>query len=134
MLKILHAEDDAEFAKQLADALGGMLDIELRSTFEMTIGALESWPVKFDFVLLDLSLPDSNKELTISRIPELVKAAGDAKIVVFTALGEPGDRERCIELGAIWFCPKNVGSLGKFQPILCVLDNLSNLEIYGTKR
>jgi CheY-like chemotaxis protein len=76
----------------------------------------------FDVVMLDLGLPDSSRDKTMGRIPEL-KEAWRILIFVITGSEEIECRDHCLAMGADEFTTKKkiISACG------CVLERIYNL-------
>lgn len=78
-------DDDEQFCRILAAAIkphGWMAETTFRMDDAMRILSQR----KFDAVIVDLTLPDSTREQTIDRLPEILMEAWPARVVVVTGL------------------------------------------------
>lgn len=98
-ISLLLIEDNPGDERLLREALlkPGVTNYELQSAGSLSDGLdrLETDP--FDLILLDLNLPDSSKEQTLSSIPDLRKIA---PVVVLTGLSDPDLITEALEKGA----------------------------------
>lgn len=115
-LRLLLVEDDPLDAKLLMAALDRFRDryeIEHVGTFAEAMRSLEA--SDHDLLLLDLSLPDSRKDTTRERIPEL---ANRIATVVLTGLDDPELGSELVNGGAQDYLPKNALEAGLMRRVI----------------
>ncbi len=95
-MRILLVEDEGPLAKEIVDFLQSDLHVvDLAETLKM---ALENLAVNsYDFVLVDLGLPDGDGLDILQEVSEYQK---DASIIILTARTEVGDKILGFESGA----------------------------------
>ncbi|MEM1448974.1 MAG: response regulator [Planctomycetota bacterium] len=104
---LLLVEDDPIHVEivdfHLGKIAGGGFDVTVRPRLEDALEHLRATPT--DFVLLDLTLPDSELEETLERIPEVVERG--AVVVAMSSLDAPGIAETARAHGATAFLVKS---------------------------
>lgn len=99
-MKILIIEDDDAFAGLVERFMSEIsTDIVIAHSFRDAISVLTVIPLP-DLITLDLSLPDSNTEATISRIHVLREANEKSVILVLSGIVTGVDKQRIIDSGA----------------------------------
>lgn len=116
-MKILIIEDDVAFAGLVERFMSEISsDIVIAHSFRDAIKALTVIPLP-DVITLDLALPDSDTEKTISQIHVLREANEKSVILVLSGIVTPIDRNRIIQAGADEMLLKNdmlpMGTKGK---------------------
>lgn len=105
MPKILFVEDDpfiAEIYKKKFQASG--LEFTHVETGKSALNAASN--DRYDLVLLDLVIPEMNGKEVLKELRENGRYDRSLKVVVFSNLSGPEDREECTRLGADGFIPK----------------------------
>ena len=90
-MNILIIEDDPWYAEVLKYILGKTYHLTVCSTLAHGRKAMQN--SRWDAVLIDLSLPDSDREQTLD---ELKKERRGAALIIVTAYNEPSFRERML--------------------------------------
>jgi CheY-like chemotaxis protein len=102
---VLLAEDHAELAKAVSRVL--VLDCDVVGNVPDGGAVLDAAQrLQPDVIVLDLNIHNVNG-LEVCR--QLTHSNLQSKIIVFTAMDEPGLRQRCFEAGASAFVPKMPG-------------------------
>lgn len=97
-LRVLVVDDEALIRWSLAETLGDRgCEVVEAGDGRTAVQAISEAPVPFDFVLLDLRLPDFND---LSLLSELRGLAPHARIILMTAFGTPEITEGALDLGA----------------------------------
>ncbi|NTW45690.1 MAG: response regulator [Candidatus Moranbacteria bacterium] len=105
MPKILYVEDDpfiVEIYKKKFEASG--LEAVNVATGKAALRAAKEG--QFDLVLLDLVIPEMSGQEVLKELKSDPEMAGRVKVVVFSNLSSPEDRDECLRLGADGFIPK----------------------------
>ncbi len=103
---VLIIEDDYWFAKLFAEAANTQ-DVRIAGSMAEALDMLaEKSP---NYVLLDLSLPDSPPAQTMDLIRSIKHRAGGATLIVITGDNKPETRVRAIQSGADSFLLKGSG-------------------------
>lgn len=104
-IRILLVEDEVGFAEvvsaELSEKLGPEAQIDQIPSLSGALGAVEAR--RFDAILLDLGLPDSDG---VAALEQLIEVAPDTPIVVLTARDQPDLPLKAIRAGAQDFLPK----------------------------
>ncbi len=109
-LKVLLVEDNpadaALFEETIKEQSLGAIQIYMSSTLKEALDTIKSNQI--DIVLLDLNLPDSRGEETLTK---LLSAAPDVPVIVLTSTNDPLMGQRLIQAGAMDYLVKErVGS------------------------
>lgn len=105
-MTLLIIEDDALFSELVTLTLDAR-DIMVASTMSQALSMIALRQP--DFVVLDLSLPDSNSEHTMSLIREIKRRTKGAIVAVITGDSRPETRRSALESGADHFIEKGNG-------------------------
>jgi DNA-binding NarL/FixJ family response regulator len=103
-ISILHVEDDPQVRGMTADFLNDAAQkdgIDIRIEGCETLAEAMALAAGFDVVLLDLGLPDSPKEATLKRLPEITKDF--PPVIVVSAYTDHAGEEPAIYWDAIRF-------------------------------
>jgi len=117
-IRLLAVEDDPSLAFVLEEALGHTREAEIDATMASSLAeAFEQVDAqRFELVLLDLSLPDSDGLETLTRMRR--KLGRDVPIVVLTGNDDPELARRIAEEGVDHYLLKGmVGSKGLVDAI-----------------
>ncbi len=82
-MRILIIEDEEGVRASLGILLPKWSDIVFAHTMKDAIEVLKGKP--FDYVFLDLGLPDSERDETLKSIPAIRAMSGDAGLIIVTA-------------------------------------------------
>lgn len=105
MTKILFVEDDpfiAEIYKKKFEAAG--FEVHNVTSGKAVLKAVRE--DKYDMVLLDLVIPELSGKDVLKELRVSKEYDKDLKIVVFSNLSSPEDRDECLKLGADGFISK----------------------------
>lgn len=105
MAKILFVEGDpfiAEIYKKKFESSGFDV-LNVATGKEALKKVLEQ---KFDLILLDLVIPELSGTEVLRELRHNPAYDPDLKVVIFSNLSSPGDREECLKLGADGFISK----------------------------
>lgn len=97
-------EDDPEYRWLLRRLIGDCFVIEEANCITAGLRMMARLPC-FDLVLLDLSLPDSNREHTLARV---IEEHPDQAPIILSGYEQPAFISRMIELGARGYLVKGV--------------------------
>ncbi len=101
IIKVLMIEDDLEIAELLSEYLL-RYDIKLSNFKTPKAGLNELMSNKYDLVILDLSLPDTDG----TSVCKTIRKNSDIPIIISTARGGIDDKITCFEYGADDYLPK----------------------------
>jgi CheY-like chemotaxis protein len=114
--RVLLAEDHEGVAKALCRVLA--LDFDVVGNVPDGSAVLEAAQrLRPDMIVLDLNLPNVNGLEACRRITQVNP---QAKIIVFTAMNDPGVRQQCLDVGASAFLFKGDDDLVSTMKRLCV--------------
>ena len=113
--RVLLAEDHDEVAKAVCRVLA--VDFDVVGNVADGSAVLEAVQrLQPDMIVLDLNLPNVNGLEACRRITQ---ANPHAKIIVFTAMNDPGLRQQCLDVGASAFLFKGDDDLVSTIKRLC---------------
>jgi len=113
--RVLLAEDHEGVAKALCRVLA--MDFDVVGNVPDGSAVLEAAQrLQPDMIVLDLNLPNVNGLEACRRITQ---ANPHAKIIVFTAMNDPGLRQQCLDVGASAFLFKGDDDLVSTIKRLC---------------
>ena len=102
---MLVADDHPEVVKAVCRLLA--LDCEVVGTVADGSAVLEAAQrLQPDVIVVDLNLPKVSG-LEVCR--QILQVNPDAKVIVFSAVNDPGVKQRCLEVGASAFVSKGMG-------------------------
>jgi len=133
MTKLLIIEDDIPFSNLVEAVLAssGEYCISKTTTLHEGIAWIEAHEAgEIDAVLLDLKLPDSHPENTVSEVKKAAK--NKAAIVVLSANKSDGMEERCIRSNANGFVDKDKPLRGLDVEIAKAIENWARCRILKT--
>lgn len=97
-IRVMLVEDHPDFRRLMESLLGGQADIKLMAQAGSLAEARKhAAAVKFDVVVLDLSLPDSNG---VDLIADLRRENPDVAVLILSATLDPASIDRAAEAGA----------------------------------
>jgi ActR/RegA family two-component response regulator len=105
-MSYLIVDDDLLYAQLVADAIGAK-GVRIAGSMREAIDMIDRRPP--NYVLLDLSLPDSRPERTMALINDIKTRARGATVIVITGYGSSTFKLSAIELGADMFIEKGSG-------------------------
>jgi DNA-binding response OmpR family regulator len=100
-MRVLIVEDEQAMATEMESFLRGTYSCDTAATASAAMLLLEDNP--YDFVLLDLGLPDMDG---LQLLQQARKIRTEAAFIVLTARGQLEDRIRGLDLGADDYLPK----------------------------
>lgn len=104
-ISVFLVEDDPEFSRRLATAIGSQPDLRLAGTAATAADALEDLErVAADVYLVDLGLPDADGTVVIAAAR---RRRPEADVVVVTVFGDDPHLVRSIESGATGYLLKD---------------------------
>jgi DNA-binding NarL/FixJ family response regulator len=117
-IRVMLVEDHPDFRRLMESLLGGQADIKLMAQAGSLAEARKhAAPVKFDVVVLDLSLPDGNG---VDLIADLRRENPDVAVLILSATLDPASVDRATEAGANEI-------MDKLEPLDKVLDTVRRL-------
>ena len=117
-LRVMLVEDHPDFRRLMESLLGGQADIKLMAQAGSLAEARKhAAAVKFDVVVLDLSLPDGNG---VDLIADLRRENPDVAVLILSATLDPASVDRATEAGANEI-------MDKLEPLDKVLDTVRRL-------
>jgi DNA-binding NarL/FixJ family response regulator len=117
-IRVMLVEDHPDFRRLMESLLGGQADIKLMAQAGSLAEARKhAAAVKFDVVVLDLSLPDGNG---VDLIADLRRENPDVAVLILSATLDPASVDRAIEAGANEI-------MDKLEPLDKVLDTVRRL-------
>ena len=97
-IRVLLVEDHPDFRRLMEGLLGGQADIKLVvQAGSLAEARKHAAAVKFDVVVLDLSLPDGNG---VDLIADLRRENPDVAVLILSATLDPASIDRAAEAGA----------------------------------
>jgi putative two-component system response regulator len=102
--KLLVVDDDSIHLEMVNAVLKGEYDVSTAQSGKKALDLFYSGLVP-QLILLDLLMPDMDGWDTYSRI-KAISALHDTPIAFFTASGDPKDKQRAHEMGAVDFIKK----------------------------
>jgi two-component system response regulator DevR len=97
-IRVMLVEDHPDFRRLMESLLGGQADIKLMAQAGSLAEARKhAAAVKFDVVVLDLSLPDGNG---VDLIADLRRENPDVAVLILSATLDPASIDRAAEAGA----------------------------------
>ena len=97
-IRVMLVEDHPDFRRLMESLLGGQADIKLMAQAGSLAEARKNAAaVKFDVVVLDLSLPDGNG---VDLIADLRRENPDVAVLILSATLDPASIDRAAEAGA----------------------------------
>ncbi|HEY6674835.1 MAG TPA: response regulator transcription factor [Rubrobacteraceae bacterium] len=117
-IRVMLVEDHPDFRRLMESLLGGQADIKLMAQAGSLAEARKhAAAVKFDVVVLDLSLPDGNG---VDLIADLRRENPDVAVLILSATLDPASVDRATEAGANEI-------MDKLEPLDKVLDTVRRL-------
>jgi DNA-binding NarL/FixJ family response regulator len=117
-IRVMLVEDHPDFRRLMESLLGGQADIKLMAQAGSLAEARKhAAAVKFDVVVLDLSLPDGNG---VDLIADLRRENPDVAVLILSATLDPASVDRAAEAGADEI-------MDKLEPLDKVLDTVRRL-------
>ena len=117
-IRVMLVEDHADFRRLMEGLLGGQADIKVVALAGSLAEARKhAAAVKFDVVVLDLSLPDGNG---VDLIADLRRENPDVAVLILSATLDPASVDRATEAGANEI-------MDKLEPLDKVLDTVRRL-------
>ena len=117
-IRVMLVEDHPDFRRLMESLLGGQADIKLMAQAGSLAEARKhAAAVKFDVVVLDLSLPDGNG---VDLIVDLRRENPDVAVLILSATLDPASIDRAAELGADEL-------MDKLEPLDKILDTVRRL-------
>jgi DNA-binding NarL/FixJ family response regulator len=117
-IRVMLVEDHPDFRRLMEGLLGGQADIKLMAQAGSLAEARKhAAAVKFDVVVLDLSLPDGNG---VDLIADLRRENPDVAVLILSATLDPASVDRAAEAGADEI-------MDKLEPLDKVLDTVRRL-------
>jgi two-component system invasion response regulator UvrY len=117
-IRVMHAEDHADFRDLIRILLNSQSDIELIAQAGSLVEArAQAACSEFDVAVLDLGLPDGNG---LDLIPDLRRSNPDVAVLILSANLDPAGPERAPGTGADEI-------LDKLSPVEEVLDTVRRL-------
>jgi DNA-binding NarL/FixJ family response regulator len=114
-IRVMLVEDHPDFRRLMESLLGGQADIKLMAQAGSLAEARKhAAAVKFDVVVLDLSLPDGNG---VDLIADLRRENPDVAVLILSATLDPASVDRAAEAGADEI-------MDKLEPLDKVLDTV----------
>jgi DNA-binding NarL/FixJ family response regulator len=117
-IRVMLVEDHPDFRRLMEGLLGGQADIKLMAQAGSLAEARKhAAAVRFDVVVLDLSLPDGNG---VDLIADLRRENPDVAVLILSATLDPASVDRAAEAGADEI-------MDKLEPLDKVLDTVRRL-------
>ena len=117
-IRVMLVEDHPDFRRLMESLLGGQADIKLMAQAGSLAEARKhAAAVKFDVVVLDLSLPDGNG---VDLIADLRRENPDVAVLILSATLDPASVDRAAEAGADEI-------MDKLEPLDKILDTVRRL-------
>ena len=117
-IRVMLVEDHPDFRRLMEGLLGGQADIKLMTQAGSLAEARKhAAAVRFDVVVLDLSLPDGNG---VDLIADLRRENPDVAVLILSATLDPASVDRAAEAGADEI-------MDKLEPLDKVLDTVRRL-------
>ena len=117
-IRVMLVEDHPDFRRLMESLLGGQADIKLMAQAGSLAEARKhAAAVRFDVVVLDLSLPDGNG---VDLIADLRRENPDVAVLILSATLDPASVDRATEAGANEI-------MDKLEPLDKVLDTVRRL-------
>ena len=117
-LRVMLVEDHPDFRRLMEGLLGGQADIKLvAQAGSLAEARKHAAVVRFDVVVLDLSLPDGNG---VDLIVELRRENPDVAVLILSATLDPASVDKAAEAGADEI-------MDKLEPLDKILDTVRRL-------
>ena len=117
-IRIMLVEDHPDFRRLMEGLLGGQADIKLvAQAGSLAEARKHAALVRFDVVVLDLSLPDGNG---VDLIADLRRENPDVAVLILSATLDPASVDRATEAGADQI-------MDKLEPLDKILDTVRRL-------
>jgi CheY-like chemotaxis protein len=128
--RVLVAEDNPQGAELLeAYATGGGYDVRTAADGESTLRLVREW--KPDLILLDVMMPKLSGFEVCKRL-KADPATKDIAIIMVTALDQPSDVERAVEVGTNDFLTKPINKTDLLLRIKSMLATRRGKELPDT--
>lgn len=119
-MTLLVLDDDELFCRMIGSALkphGWLVEPAVKMTEALVVLTKQ----RFDAVMVDLTLPDSSWQQTLARLPEIMKKAWPARVIVTTGTA-PDDCEvpqgvRVLRKGEEGILSKVLSAIGDPTPL-----------------
>jgi DNA-binding NarL/FixJ family response regulator len=117
-IRVMLVEDHPDFGRLMEGLLGGQADIKLvAQAGSLAEARKHAALVRFDVVVLDLSLPDGNG---VDLIVDLRRENPDVAVLILSATLDPASVDRAAEAGADEI-------MDKLEPLDKILDTVRRL-------
>ena len=117
-IHVMLVEDHPDFRRLMEGLLGGQADIKLvAQAGSLAEARKHAAVVRFDVVVLDLSLPDGNG---VDLIADLRRENPDVAVLILSATLDPASVDRAAEAGADEI-------MDKLEPLDKILDTVRRL-------
>jgi DNA-binding NarL/FixJ family response regulator len=117
-IRVMLVEDHPDFRRLMEGLLGGQADIKLvAQAGSLAEARKHAAVVRFDVVVLDLSLPDGNG---VDLIADLRRENPDVAVLILSATLDPASVDRATDAGADEI-------MDKLEPLDKILDTVRRL-------
>ena len=117
-IRVMLVEDHPDFRRLMEGLLGGQADIKLvAQAGSLAEARKHAAVVRFDVVVLDLSLPDGSG---VDLIADLRRETPDVAVLILSATLDPASVDRATEAGADEI-------MDKLEPLDKILDTVRRL-------